>query len=89
MEVTLCSMEVAASASVIAVQVGMVPCFGCGCVHGVSLAAVHQIPHDEDGGIMALRDRCDTSKGAGGWRKRQISKCSSVLLNVCHYFELT
>lgn len=38
----------------------MVTGFCCGNVHGVSLPAVHQIPHDEDGGVVALRDRCDT-----------------------------
>lgn len=73
MEVTLRSMEVAASARVVAGQVGMITGFCCGSVHSVSLAGLHQIPHDEDGGIVALRDRCDASEGAGGWGKRQVS----------------
>lgn len=73
MEVTLRSMEVAASAGVVAEKVGMVTGFCCGSVHSISLAALHQIPHDEDGGIVALWDRCDTSEGAGGWGKRQVS----------------
>lgn len=66
-------MENAASASVVAGEVGMVTGFCCGSVHSVSIAALHQIPKDEDGGIVALSECCDTREGAGGWGKRWIS----------------
>lgn len=72
MEVTLCSVQVAAGAGAVAGQVGLVSAFCCGHVHSVSLAAIHQIPHDVDGGIVALSDRCDGGEGAGGWGRRQI-----------------
>lgn len=86
MEVTLRSMEVAASASVVAGKVGMVAGFCCDSVHSVSLAALHQIPHDKDGGIVALRDRWDTSEGAGGWGKRQVSLTDTA---ACMNFSFT
>jgi len=72
MEVASRSMEVAASVGVVAGQVGTISGFCCGGVHGASLAALHQVPQDEDGGIVALRNRGDTSEGAEGWGKRQM-----------------
>lgn len=72
MEVTLCSVQVAAGAGAVAGQVGLVSAFCCGRVHRVSLAAIHQTPHDEDGGIVALGNRCDGGEGAGGWGRRQM-----------------
>lgn len=72
MGVTLCSIEVATCAGDVARQVGVVPSFGRGRVHSVSLTALYQIPHDEDGGIVTLRDRSDTREGARCWGKRQV-----------------
>lgn len=67
MKVTSSSVQVAASARVIAGQVGAIAGFCCGDVFCVSTAALHQLPHDKDGGIVALRDGGDTREGAGGW----------------------
>ena len=69
METTLGSMEVAASASIIAGEVGVITGFCCGSVYSVSLC----IPQHEDRGIVALSNRCDTREGAGSWGNRQIS----------------
>lgn len=38
----------------------MVAAFCCGAVYGVSLAALHQAPHDQDGRVVALRDSPDS-----------------------------
>lgn len=90
MEATLCSMEVAASASIIAGEVGVITGFCCGSVHSVSLC----IPQHEDWGIVALSNRCDTREGAGSWGNRQNfiywlqNVCIYVLLRVGHYFKL-
>ncbi|TNN67822.1 hypothetical protein EYF80_021976 [Liparis tanakae] len=53
---------VAAGGRAVAGQVATVGGFCCGGVHGVPLAALHQVPQDEDGGIVALRNR----GGVGG-----------------------
>lgn len=65
-------MEVATCAGDVARQVGLVPSFGRGRVHSFSLTAVHQIPNDEDAGIVTLRGRSDTREGARCWGKRQV-----------------
>lgn len=66
-------MQGAAGTSVIAGQVGVITSFSCSNVHCVSLSALHEIPDNEDGGVVALREGCDTREGAGGCGKRQIS----------------
>lgn len=60
-------MQEAAGASVIAGQVSVVTSFSCGNVRCVSLFAVYEIPDNEDGGVVALREGCDSRKGAGRW----------------------
>lgn len=62
-------MQDAASASVIAGQVCVVTSFSCGNVCCVSLSALHEIPDNKNGGVVALREGCDSRKGAGRWGK--------------------
>lgn len=47
----------------------MVPGFCCDTVHSASLTALHQFPHDENGGIVTVGDCCDTGEGARRWEK--------------------
>lgn len=62
----------------------MVTGFCCGNIHSASIAALHQIPLDEDGGIVALRVCSDAGEGARGWGKRQTSlNDSAACMNLC------
>lgn len=73
MEVTLRSVQVAAGARVVAEQVGVIAGFGCGGVQSGSVAALHEIPCHQDGGIVTLREGCDSREGAGRWGKTRVS----------------
>lgn len=65
-------VQVAAGAGDVAGQVGAVPGLGRGRVQGVSLAAFHQVPRDEDGGIVALGEGGDAGEGARRWEKDEV-----------------
>lgn len=66
MKATLCFLEGAAGAGVIAGQKRVITGFCCSSVHCVSLTTLHEIPHNKDGGVVTLGDSSDSREGAGG-----------------------
>lgn len=86
MEITSCSVQGAAGAGVIAGQESVVAGLGCGGVHRVSLTALHELPDNKDGGVVALREGCDTSKGAGSCGKDRFQWTNVLLYHIIYVF---
>lgn len=83
-EITAGFPEVAAVAGAVAGQVGVVTGLCCGNVQSVPRAACHELPLNQDGGVMALSKGGDTREGAGGWKTGHILVTLSSSRNTVH-----